>query len=75
MNQEETEDIARYLLDLKEERGVTQVLVEHNLGVVLDIADRIVVLNFGEVIADGPPDEVAEDPAVQAAYLGGRADQ
>ncbi len=71
MNQEETEDIARYLLDLKEERGLTQVLVEHNLGVVLDIADRIVVLNFGEVIADGRPEEVAEDPAVQAAYLGG----
>jgi branched-chain amino acid transport system ATP-binding protein len=70
MNQEETEDIARYLLDLKEERGLTQVLVEHNLGVVLDIADRIVVLNFGEVIADGSPDEVASDPEVQAAYLG-----
>jgi branched-chain amino acid transport system ATP-binding protein len=70
MNQEETEDIARYLLDLKEERGLTQILVEHNLGVVLDIADRIVVLNFGEVIADGSPDEVASDPDVQAAYLG-----
>ena len=75
MNQEETEDIARYLLDLKGERGLTQVLVEHNLGVVLDIADRIVVLNFGEVIADGTPDEVASDPAVQAAYLGGRGDR
>jgi branched-chain amino acid transport system ATP-binding protein len=70
MNQEETEDIARYLLDLKEERGLTQVLVEHNLGVVLDIADRIVVLNFGRVIADGSPDEIAADPDVQAAYLG-----
>ena len=73
MNQEETEDIARYLLDLKEERGLTQVLVEHNLGVVLDIADRIVVLNFGRVIADGTPDEVADDPDVQAAYLGSQA--
>jgi branched-chain amino acid transport system ATP-binding protein len=73
MNQEETEDIARYLLDLKEERALTQVLVEHNLGVVLDIADRIVVLNFGRVIADGTPDEVADDPDVQAAYLGSHA--
>ncbi len=70
MNQEETEDLARYMLDLKEQRGLTQVLVEHNLSVVLDIADRIVVLNFGEVIADGTPDEVAADPQVQAAYLG-----
>ncbi len=70
MNQEETEDIARYLLDLKEERGLTQVLVEHNLGVVLDIADRIVVLNFGRVIADGSPDDIAADPEVQTAYLG-----
>ncbi len=73
MNQEETEDIARYLLDLKEERGLTQILVEHNLGVVLDIADRVVVLNFGRVIADGTPDEVADDPDVQAAYLGSHA--
>ena len=73
MNQEETEDIARYLLDLREERGLTQVLVEHNLGVVLDIADRIVVLNFGKVIADGRPEEVADNPEVQQAYLGTRA--
>ena len=73
MNQEETEDIARYLLDLKEQRGLTQILVEHNLGVVLDIADRIIVMNFGQVIADGAPDQVAADPDVQRAYLGAQA--
>lgn len=72
MNNEETEDIARYMLDLREERDITQVLVEHNLGVVMDIADRIVVLDFGRVIADGPPDVVARDPAVVAAYVGER---
>ncbi len=70
MNQEETEDVARYLLDLKEQRGLSQVLVEHNLGVVMDIADRIVVLDFGQVIADGAPETVARNPAVMAAYVG-----
>lgn len=71
MNQEETEDVARYLLDLKESRsGLTQILVEHNLGVVMDIADRVVVIDFGRVIADGTPDEVARQPEVMAAYVG-----
>ncbi len=70
MNQEETEAMARYILDLRDEWGVTQVLVEHNLGVVMDIADQVVVLDFGKVIADGTPDEVEKIPAVIAAYLG-----
>lgn len=70
MNQEETEAMARYILDLRDEWGVTQVLVEHNLGVVMDIADQVVVLDFGKVIADGTPEEVERVPAVIAAYLG-----
>lgn len=70
MNQEETEAMARYLLDLRDEWGLTQVLVEHNLGVVMDIANRVVVLDFGRVIADGRPEEVEKLPAVIAAYLG-----
>jgi branched-chain amino acid transport system ATP-binding protein len=70
MNTSETEDIVSYLLDVKERLGTTQVLVEHNLGVVLDIADRVIVIDFGKVIADGPPDVVANDPAVVAAYVG-----
>jgi branched-chain amino acid transport system ATP-binding protein len=72
MNLEETEDVARYLLDLKEAGHTSQVLVEHNLGVVMDIADRIVVLDFGRVVADGEPEEVAADPTVTAAYVGER---
>jgi branched-chain amino acid transport system ATP-binding protein len=72
MNLEETEDVARYLLDVKESGRTSQVLVEHNLGVVMDIADRIIVLDFGQVIADGKPEEVAADPAVMAAYVGER---
>lgn len=72
MNQEETEDVARYLLDLAEGGSLAQILVEHNLEVVMDIADRIVVLDFGKVIADGAPEAVAADPAVKRAYLGER---
>ena len=76
LNQEETEDLARYLLDIKEDLGITQVLIEHDMGFVMDLADRIVVLDFGRKIAEGTPAEVRANPAVVAAYLGReRADQ
>jgi len=69
-NAEETEDMARYLLDIKEELGITQLLIEHELRFVLELADRVVVLNFGEKIAEGPPAEIQTHPAVIAAYVG-----
>jgi branched-chain amino acid transport system ATP-binding protein len=70
MNLEETEDIARFVLDVKEELGVTQILVDHDMGVVLDIADRVVVLDFGRKIAEGTPEEIRRNPDVARAYLG-----
>ena len=73
LNQEETEDMARYILDIKEEMGVTQILIEHDLHLVLDLADSVTVLDFGREIATGTPDEVRVHPEVLRAYVGGGA--
>jgi branched-chain amino acid transport system ATP-binding protein len=70
MNIEEKEDIVRFVMDIQKERNITVVLVEHDLGVVMDISDRIYVLDFGEVIGAGTPEEVAQNPAVIDAYIG-----
>jgi branched-chain amino acid transport system ATP-binding protein len=70
MNQQEKEDIVRFVMDIQKERGITVVLVEHDLGVVMDISDRIYVLDFGEVIGSGTPKEVAQNPTVIEAYIG-----
>lgn len=70
MNQEEKEDMARFILDIHELRNVTMVLIEHDMGLVMDIADRVVVLDFGQKIAEGAPDEIKQNPEVIKAYLG-----
>lgn len=71
MNQEETEDIARFILDIKEQLDVTVLMVEHDMGIVMDISDQVVVLEFGQKISEGTPSEVSQNPRVMAAYLGG----
>ena len=70
MNREETEDMARFILDVREEWGVTILMVEHDMRLVMDISDHVIVLNFGEVIARGLPAEVQKNEEVAKAYLG-----
>jgi branched-chain amino acid transport system ATP-binding protein len=70
MNVEEKEDMCRFILDVNDEFGTTIALIEHDMGVVMDISDRVVVLDYGRKIGDGVPDEVRRDQAVIDAYLG-----
>jgi branched-chain amino acid transport system ATP-binding protein len=70
MNLEETEDMARFILDIREELDIAMILVEHDMGLVMDIADRVLVLDFGQVIGQGTPAEVQDNPNVVKAYLG-----
>jgi branched-chain amino acid transport system ATP-binding protein len=70
MNLEEKEDMCRFVLDVNEEFGTTIALIEHDMSVVMDISDRVVVLDYGSKLADGTPDEVRNDSAVIDAYLG-----
>ncbi len=70
MNLEEKEDMSRFILDVNRQRGTTIALIEHDMGVVMDLSDRVVVLDYGKKIADGPPDEVKSNQQVIDAYLG-----
>ncbi len=70
MNLEEKQDMSRFILDVNDEFGTTIVLIEHDMGVVMDISDRVVVLDYGRKIGDGPPDEVRNNQDVIDAYLG-----
>jgi len=70
MNVEEKQDMCRFILDVNDQMGSTIVLIEHDMGVVMDISDRVVVLDYGRKIGDGSPDEVRTNPEVIQAYLG-----
>ena len=75
MNLEETEDMARYIADIRDELDIPIILVEHDMGLVMDIADRVLVMDFGVSVATGPPAEIQHHPEVIRAYLGGAPDQ
>lgn len=75
MNLEEKEDMARFIIDLSEEWGMTIIMIEHDMGVVTDISHRIMVLDFGKKIAVGAPNDVIENEHVKKAYLGEEDDE
>ena len=70
LNRDEREDLARFILRIKHQLGITMIWIEHDLQMVADLADRIHVLDYGRTLAEGPPAEVLKDPHVIAAYIG-----